>query len=341
MTTMWGADTEALETMAKQLLQAAEVLGTIQRSTRAGLHASPWSGPDAETFRSSWDRSHGPRLGDASQFLREAAERLALNASQQQAASSASPFAGALLPFLLRPPSGGWADIMPERLWPARPGFPGLWPRPLPADPLDMFGPRPWWGGPADPFTPFQPLFPGLRPWGGFPGGGGGSDDWSSVLRERWDGVSQAGGLYESYRFVSGMPESAASGPMAVIGGAVHAGDLAFAIRDGDVDKGIRAGIDLVFDGVGSKIPQVAAGKAAWDLGYSIGKGASNWLDTNFDIHQHHVDHVMQREYGTTDLTPSQASELAHRYDGVSGFGNYVSDGAKNLVDNVKKVWPW
>lgn len=76
--------------------------------------------------------------------------------------------------------------------------------------------------------------------------------------------------------------------------------------------------------------------KDGWDFGWDIGEwGADTFVDT-----EAFVDSAMTREYGTTDLTVEQATEFSARYDGWSGFRDFVTDGAQNvgsaIVDKLK-----
>ena len=95
---------------------------------------------------------------------------------------------------------------------------------------------------------------------------------------------------------------------------------------DGSADTLIRRGFDVGWTVAGILSPQVAAGGAAWDTGYFIGSSAANALDARFHYQDAILMDTMYDQYGTSNLTPSQAAELSRRYDGVKGFGTYVAD---------------
>ncbi len=93
----------------------------------------------------------------------------------------------------------------------------------------------------------------------------------------------------------------------------------------GTMDHYIRSGVDVAWD-VGSAIPVVGEIKGAWDTGWHIGTGIEHQMQSTF----HHEDAIltdtMYKQYGTSNLTPTQSAELSHRYDGVSGFGHFLKD---------------
>lgn len=111
---------------------------------------------------------------------------------------------------------------------------------------------------------------------------------------------------------------------LTALGGGKALWDLNTASRSGDVDGSARAALDLAWIAASKASVHVAAGKAAWDVGWFVGDriydvgeavGVTDWyLDTT-------ISDVVANEYGgvVTD-------ELSTRYDGFTGFGNYVKD---------------
>lgn len=107
------------------------------------------------------------------------------------------------------------------------------------------------------------------------------------------------------------------------------------ALADGDYFKFGMTTTGAVVDVVGTKVPYVAAGKLAWDAGRWIGEHLAK-TDYNQQLQAGAVERGMLSEYGTTHLTPAQASEFSHRYDGPAGFGRAARDYGKALAD---KLW--
>lgn len=94
MTTMWGADADQLEELARDLLTAGHRLDEICRRLGGQLGSAPWKGSDAERFRHDWQRKHVPALVAASRLLGDASTRLSSNARDQRQASTSSDGAG-------------------------------------------------------------------------------------------------------------------------------------------------------------------------------------------------------------------------------------------------------
>ncbi len=123
-----------------------------------------------------------------------------------------------------------------------------------------------------------------------------------------------------------------------VIGTGWDASKLFDAIHRGSLDGGIRSGLDVGFDVGGVAFPVIGLAKGAWDIGWDIGK-ATDWLiGEKLGGHQSFINSVIQDQYGGS-LTPSEAADLSHRYDGVSGFGNFVMDNARNTGEVATSLW--
>lgn len=130
--------------------------------------------------------------------------------------------------------------------------------------------------------------------------------------------------------------------PVGAVGGVVGGISIGYegvqfyeALRDGNAGQAIGHGVGIGVTALGMVNPYVAAGSLAWDIGYGVGTHIAQipavegfMVDTAFDEH-------LFREYGTTDLTPSQAAEASRRYDGIGGFVNYGSDVATSTAKRL------
>lgn len=87
MSTMFGADADALDEVARDLERRAERVRTMRVRLARAIHASPWEGPSAHRFRQQWDGEHAPTLLAAAGFLDAAGDLLRQNAAQQRDAS--------------------------------------------------------------------------------------------------------------------------------------------------------------------------------------------------------------------------------------------------------------
>lgn len=90
MSQMVGADVEALEMAAQQLITAADEFDTSAGGLASSLGALRWIGDVAVRFTDLWSGVHNPRMAKTSGCLREAAEALRRQAEHQRAASLAA-----------------------------------------------------------------------------------------------------------------------------------------------------------------------------------------------------------------------------------------------------------
>lgn len=90
MTTMYGADVEALDALARAFSQAADQLDRVRTSTRGAVYGASWRGARADAFRDQWDSRHATSLRVAATRLRAAGEDLVRQAAQQREASGIS-----------------------------------------------------------------------------------------------------------------------------------------------------------------------------------------------------------------------------------------------------------
>src|SRR4051812_46457234 len=83
----YGADVDALDALGLKMAGAADQLEGIQLAVRSLLYTVPWTGDDAEGFRSDWDGVHTARIKAAVELLRTGADALKRNAAEQRQAS--------------------------------------------------------------------------------------------------------------------------------------------------------------------------------------------------------------------------------------------------------------
>jgi uncharacterized protein YukE len=110
-----------------------------------------------------------------------------------------------------------------------------------------------------------------------------------------------------------------------VVGTALDGYQMLSGIWTGNLGQTVSGAARVAIDGISLFNPYVAAA----NVGYHIGEAIAPLITPHLadDI----VNHHMLQQYGTADLTPSQAAQLSHRYDGISGFGHFVSDGVGSL----------
>ena len=86
---MFGADADALEAAAAALSAAADELDGSAQSLSSSLGALQWLGTVAVRFTDLWHSQHSAKLTRTSGYLRENADRLRFQASEQRSASLA------------------------------------------------------------------------------------------------------------------------------------------------------------------------------------------------------------------------------------------------------------
>lgn len=93
--TISGADADALDALAGDVESAAHRLRRSQAKLGSAIHSSPWSGGNAERFRERWDSEYRRSMLAAAAFLDAAGEGLQRNADEQRDASSGDGGRGA------------------------------------------------------------------------------------------------------------------------------------------------------------------------------------------------------------------------------------------------------
>ena len=91
MTTMYGADADALDAAGNLFTARAEQLRRIRKTLGAQVHQTPWPGPNGDRFRADWNRRHAGALDSVASELDVAASRLHSNARAQREASLLIP----------------------------------------------------------------------------------------------------------------------------------------------------------------------------------------------------------------------------------------------------------
>lgn len=85
-----GADVDQLRTLARTLTQAADRLESMTSEVTSRLAATPWTGSDAEQYRSQWHGQSLAQVRTAVGALRDAATKIERNANEQEQTSAAA-----------------------------------------------------------------------------------------------------------------------------------------------------------------------------------------------------------------------------------------------------------
>ena len=278
--TMHGADAEGLDLLATRFETGAQLLRRAAATITAQLGSSPWEGRRAQAFRSDWSRSHRVTLIRTADDLAQAAQTLRRNAQEQRSASGATAGGSGIGPSLTTTATWGGVALSPERLNQIR-----------------------------DWFDRGREVI-----------GGGVFATWvvrnRSVLSHLNANVGNVFHLSTNAR-TAAVSLRTPTVALAGVGVALDGWDLARALGSGDDDKAIRSGIGLTIGIAGAAIPLVGQMKAAWDVGYVVGTGASAVQQRVFNTEGKTVDWAVQ-QYGTSDI--------GTRYDGWSGFGRWAMD---------------
>lgn len=121
---------------------------------------------------------------------------------------------------------------------------------------------------------------------------------------------------------------------MTVIGAAAQFHSAASKIAVGDGFGAAMTSAGALVDVYGVGHPYVAASKLAWDTGWRIGSFVSD-TPLGEAWQSGAVSAGMVAQFGTTELTSSQAAEFSKRYDGPVGFGRFAVDSTKSLADKL------
>lgn len=123
MANFYGADVEQLRMLSREFEHNATELEALVSRLGSRVSSVAWQGPDARKFSSDWNDRLSGSIRNVAQTLREASERAAGNARDQEATSGVSGSGGFTLPgdvpALLLPHLG----IMPDPVVPESPGM--------------------------------------------------------------------------------------------------------------------------------------------------------------------------------------------------------------------------
>ena len=304
---MYGADVGQLRTLAQRMELAARSLDSIAASLHSQVQGARWDGADGVRFSSDWSRRYRPDLREVARRLDDAAKVIRRNALDQERTSSASGGARSrgsrFLPNYGLPVQPKWGHVLPFR----------------PPWLLEWFGP----GGTLPPRLSLP------------------QDQIEALVREFSSGGLLIGGASGAiYDWALKSNHLAAVGDWMKVGDGVGLiGDsigaftggwrLAEAIDKGDVDGGIRAGLDISW-AVASKVPIVGAMKGSWDIGWFIG-------DRIYDVGEvTGVNDAVENSIIDQAIAKGHGSDIGTRYDGIPGFGNYVKDSGSAFVGRLK-----
>lgn len=325
-----GMNIEEIEAFGHRLQDhyAAELRSiAVDLNRLVGGSPSQWRGNDADGFRSWWPTKKQRILAVAEDL--HGFGQSALNNASEQRIASGEAIAQPIGPDWTSAIRGDGGFYLPRDITHAN------WP-----------GGTPPWIFDENHGGPFRPGYDEM-PWayGG--------------MNHLHDGI-KIGQYVLPYMLNTGNPQAlewisveAMSGSNAALGGAsgamgaagnvltiVNTGQHSVAfgnsMADGDVDGMVRSGLDIGFDLVGTTIPIVGVGKAAWDTGYLVGDLISDHIvgDSFVDYNQ---AATQNRLYGTTDLSGAEATDYAHRYDGVSGFVNFAGDTGRDVAGSLSR----
>jgi hypothetical protein len=275
MSTFFGADVGELRQLAGTFENAAAQLSRTRTSIGGNVQSSPWTGPVAFRFRSSWDSQSSTQLAAAADRLSNAAASLRRNAAEQEGASAVS--------------GSVWSLI--ETSQSDRPG------NSLPS--LQDF------------------LITEAVSVGGL------AVDGRDYLR-----ALAAGGKFSTLaQFADGLKDAKLGPALSLISMGFSANDLGVALATGDTSKQISSVLDLAANTAGIFIPGAGL---AWEGGKLIGTGIANGVEQVWDYQGGAVAEGAREMFGNNvdmnNLTSEQSTQLAHRYDGLGGFGNSITD---------------
>lgn len=84
----FGADTQELLQLARELERTQEALGNVCRELGAKINGRlRWEGPDAFVFRHAWQSSYSPSIAKTAAMLGDTAALIRKQAAEQDAAS--------------------------------------------------------------------------------------------------------------------------------------------------------------------------------------------------------------------------------------------------------------
>lgn len=88
MSNVLGMDINAARDLVRVMNTDADTISQLTARLTQQLQATPWYGPDAQRFTSDWSGQYVPALQRVVQALQENATTLAMQADDQERASS-------------------------------------------------------------------------------------------------------------------------------------------------------------------------------------------------------------------------------------------------------------
>jgi uncharacterized protein YukE len=129
-----GGDPEQMRTLARAFEQAAQRLENVGREVSSRLSGTPWTGPDADRYRSQWHGESLAKMRGVASALHDAASSLLRNAAEQEKVSSDS---GGAVPSGVRPSGAATPGVNPlvgigkwlddSTIWPIQNGTAMSW----------------------------------------------------------------------------------------------------------------------------------------------------------------------------------------------------------------------
>ncbi|MCB1271617.1 MAG: hypothetical protein M9942_03810 [Microthrixaceae bacterium] len=82
-----GLDPEQMTQLSKTMKTEADSMDASAKKIDSKLRSAWWKGKDADKFRGDWEGRHRKALNDAARLLRDAAEHITRQVSEQNQAS--------------------------------------------------------------------------------------------------------------------------------------------------------------------------------------------------------------------------------------------------------------
>ena len=310
--TMYGADAEALDTMARRFSTDAAHFHQIRTRLNGQIHNTRWTGPAAERFLIEWNQRYSRSLNAATALLEEMARTLRRNAQEQRAASDRG--------------SGVNRWVLPG--WHKMPSGIG-------SPPCVWIGPHnPRIGSSNKARTMPGNLLESVERFKLIDVG-----DWLLKARDVREGMSVAAPIYGAIRTLGGTVSQAANGGLQIAAAGSKVTRLGLVgLGLGVVDTGIAAhkygwtdgitytkGAETIIPFVASLTPAGPAGGLVASLAMKGTSAALTALDKHIDYSGAFISSVQAR----TGKVPD--------YSGWTGMGKYLYDGGANIFS--KKAW--
>jgi len=336
-----GMNVDAVRGLADRLDRISHQIDDVRTATdhltQEAVRA--WAGTDAQAFQDRWQTRYRPGLVNAARAVEDLSRSARQNADQQDEASNGDGAGGGQ-------PTSSERTRLENALKIAEAAAGALSLDSGAVDALNKLAKLPadkqWWTGatkddlafwksiPADDLAFFRKL-----------GQIGGSLSLAAAVGEVFLDPTKPDSWISAGSSGFGLVETLTKGGVSTTFGNVASGlnvglDAVKSVRafqDGDPAASIYYGLHGVAATVGVALPPVRLGLAAWDTGTGIGT-AIGTAYVNSSLGQ--ADQQAALDWGaryvdgdpTTD--PAAAAALTKRYEGVNGFGHFLSDTASS-----------